>query len=48
MQIFVKTLPPHQRSSQPASVALHASSAWTRVRARRSGDMWDELPCRPR
>ena len=48
MQIFVKTLPPHQLSSQPASVALHASSAWTRVEARRGGDRRDELPCRPR
>ena len=48
MQIFVKALPPHQLSSQPASVALPASSVRTRVEARRGGDSWDELPCRPR
>ena len=48
MQIFVKTLPPHRLSSQLASVALHASSARMRVKARRGGDSWYELPCRPR
>ena len=48
MQIFVKTLPPHQLSSQPASVALLASSAWTRVGARRGSDGRDEPLCRPR
>ena len=47
MQIFVKTLPPHQLSSQPASMALHALSARTRVEARRGGDSWDKLPCHP-
>ena len=48
MQIFVKTLPPHQLSSQPASVALHASSTRTRVEARCGNDSWDEFPCHPR
>jgi hypothetical protein len=48
MRIFVKTLSPHQHSSQPASLALHASSAWTRVEARRGGDGRDELCCHPR
>ena len=48
MQIFMKTLPPHQRSSQPASMALHDLIAWTRVEARRGGDRRDELPCHPR
>ena len=48
MQIFVKTLPPHQLSSLPAYMALHASLAWTRVGARRSSDGRDGLRCRPR
>ena len=47
MQISMKTLPPHQLSSQPASVALPASSVRTRVEAKRGGDTWDELPRRP-
>jgi hypothetical protein len=47
-QIFVKALSPHQHSSQPVSMALHASSAWTRVEARRGGDGRDGLCCRPR
>ena len=33
MQIFVKTPPPHQLSSLPAYMALHALLAWTRVEA---------------
>ena len=45
MQIFMKTLPPCQLSSLPAYMAMHASLAWTRVGARRSGDGWDGLPC---
>ena len=48
MQIFVKAHSLHQHSNQPASMALHASSVWTRVEARRGGDGRDELCCRPR
>jgi len=47
MQIFVKTLPPHQLSSQRASMALHASLVQTRVEARRGGDNWDDIPFCP-
>ena len=39
----MKTLPPHQHNSQPASMALHASSACTRIEASRGGDGRDEL-----
>ena len=48
MQIFVKTLPPHQLSSLPAYMALHASLAWTSVGERYSGDGWDGRRYRPR
>ena len=37
MQIFVKTLPPHKLSSQPASVALHALVS---LDARRNEARW--------
>ena len=46
MQIFVETLPPHQLSSQLASMALPTSSVRKRVEAKRGGDSWDELPSR--
>ena len=46
MQIFVKAPPPRQPSSQP-TWRYNASSAWTRVGARRGDDSWDELLCRP-
>ena len=47
MQTFVKTRSLHQHNSQPASMALHASSAWMRVEARRGSNGRDELCCRP-
>ena len=47
MQIFVMILPPRQLSSLPAIMALHASLARTRVKARRSGDGRDGPRYRP-
>ena len=46
MQIFVKTLPPCQPNSQ-LTWRYNASSAWTRVGARRGDDSWDEFLCHP-
>ena len=48
LQIFMKTLPPRQISSLPAYMAPHASLAWARVEARRSGDGRDGPRSRPR
>ena len=47
MQIFVKTLPTRHLSSLPAYVALHASLAWTRVKARRNDEDGADLVAIP-